>query len=147
MKTINTDELRQRLDNGPLALFDVRGDVEYEKSHIPGAKTAPLGSLVFRVAHTMNPESIIVVYSNDYECTLASQAVERLENLGMKNVYAYQEGIKGWQAAGNQVIASPPGKEHTFGPVMDIRPVIVDRKTAYAGAFAGDPTEVEGAGG
>ena len=147
MKTINTADLKQRLDAGPLALFDVRGDVEYEKSHIPGAKTAPLGSLVFRVAHTMNPESLIVVYSNNESCTLAAQAVQRLEDLGMKNVLAYQEGIEGWRSAGNAAIASPPGKEHTFGPVTDIRPVIVDRKTAYAGAFAGDPTEVEGAGG
>ena len=50
MKTLTTTELRDRLASGPLALFDVRGDIEFEKGHIPGAKTAPLGSLVFGCA-------------------------------------------------------------------------------------------------
>lgn len=147
MKTITTEELNRQLSTGPLAVFDVRGDIDYEKGHIPGAKTAPLGSLVFRVASVMNPESQIVVYSGGGYCQLAIQAVERLENLRMRNVYLYEDGIKGWQAAGHTTVISPQARIHTQGPVIEIRPVIVDRERAYGGAFKGDPASVEGAGG
>jgi len=147
MKIINTEELNQRLTAGPLAIFDVRGDIDYEKGHIPGAKTAPLGSLVFRVASVMNPDSQIVVYSGGGDCRLAAQAVERLEKLRMRNVYIYEEGIKGWQAAGYSTVVSPSARVHTQGSVKNVRPVIVDREHSYGGAFKGDPADVEGAGG
>jgi rhodanese-related sulfurtransferase len=147
MKSMNTEQLDKLLESGPLALFDVRGDIDYEKGHIPGAKTAPLGSLVFRVASVMNPDSQVIVYSGGGDCRLAVQAVERLEKLRMRNVYIYEEGIKGWQAAGHPITASPNARIHTQGPVKDIRPVIVDRDHAYGGAFKGDPADVEGAGG
>ena len=40
MTRINTEEMRKRLDSGTAAVFDVRGDVDFERGHIPGAKTA-----------------------------------------------------------------------------------------------------------
>jgi len=147
MKIITTEELNRQLSAGPLAIFDVRGDIDYEKGHIPGAKTAPLGSLVFRVAGVMNPESHIVVYSGGGDCQLAAQAVDRLENLRMRNVYLYEAGVKGWLAAGHTTVISPQARLHTQGPVKEIRPVIVDREHAYGGAFRGDQASVEGAGG
>ena len=147
MKTLTTGELNKRLESGLLALFDVRGDIEYEKEHIPGAKTAPLGTLVSRVAGIMNPDSEVVIYSEGGECQLAATAVERLENLRMRNVYCYEEGLKGWRAAGISTIPSPNAKVHTWGPVVDCRPLIVDRERAYGGAFKGKPADVEGAGG
>lgn len=147
MKILTTEELRQRLESGPLAIFDVRGDVEYERDHIPGAKSAPLGSLVFRVAGVMNPDSLIVVYSGGGDCQLAVEAVKRLEKLRLRNVYCYEEGVKGWQEAGFSLISSSNAKVHTRGPVIEIRPVIVDRERAYGGAFKGKPADVEGAGG
>ena len=45
MNTLTTEALRERLDAGPVALYDVRGDVAFEKGHRPGSYTAPLGSL------------------------------------------------------------------------------------------------------
>ena len=147
MKTLSTNELRQRLEDGPVALFDVRGDISYERGHIPGAKTAPLGSLTFRVASVMNPGSFVVVYSGGPECPLAVEAVERLEGLGMRNVHAYLSGLEGWRLEGLPVVPSVHPKTHTRGPVIECRPVIVDRETAYGGIFLSKPTAVEGAGG
>lgn len=146
MKRIDTETLKQKLDDGR-AVFDVRGDVAFEQGHIPGANTAPLGSLVFRVVRVMNPDSFVAVYSEGGDCTLAAQAAERLENLGMKNVHVYEAGVKGWQAAGYDVVESKHAKKHTHGPVQDCRPLVVDRAKAYGGAFAGKPVDGEGAGG
>ncbi len=147
MKIITTGELSKQLASGPLAIFDVRGDIDYEKGHIPGAKTAPLGSLVFRIAGVMNPDSQVIVYSGGGDCQLAAQAVNRLENLRMRNVYIYQDGIKGWLAAGYPTAISPNARVHTQGPVKNVRPLIVDRENSYGGAFKGEPADVEGAGG
>lgn len=148
MKIISTKELQERLDSGQVALFDVRGDVDFEQGHIPDAKTAPLGSLVFRVARLMNPESLVVVYSAGKSCRLAAEALERLENLGLKNVHCYEDGLEGWQAAGFSVIPSSNAKSHTHGEFQEVRPLVVDRENAYGGAFKNKPSEnMEGAGG
>ena len=147
MQTITTAQLKAKLDAGPVALFDVRGDVVYEQGHIPGAKTAPLGSLTFRVARIMNPGSFVVVYAEGTGSGLAEQAIERLEDLGMINVHCYAEGLDGWRAAGLSTVESPSPKTHTLGPVREVRPLIVDRERAYGGAFKHKPVEVSGAGG
>lgn len=147
MKTITTEQLQERLKAGSLALFDVRGDIVYEEGHIPGAKSAPLGSLVFRVASVMNPDSPVAVYSGGGGCNLAAEAVERLEKLRLRNVHLYEDGLEGWLTAGLPIIESPNARIHTRGPVKDVRPVVVDRENAYGGAFKGDPGDVEGAGG
>jgi rhodanese-related sulfurtransferase len=147
MKKLTTNQLRKHMETGPVALFDVRGDVEYEKGHIPGAKTAPLGSLVFRVASIMNPDSLVVVYSGGGDCRIAAEAVGRLENMNLRNVHCYEDGIKGWQATGNSVVPSPHARIHARGPVVSCRHIKVDRERAYGGAFKGKPVAVEGAGG
>lgn len=147
MKAITTAELRARLDAGALAVFDTRGDIAYEQGHIPGAKTAPPGSLSFRVRSIMNPETDVVVYSNDRECPLAADAAHRLENLGMRNVYCYTDGIKGWQDAGHPIVESVSAKTHARGEVTECRPLLVDRERAYGGAFNIKPADEGGAGG
>jgi len=147
MKIITIEELGKRMESGPLAIFDVRGDVEYEAGHIPGARTAPLGSLTFRIRDIMNPDSEIVVYSNGGGCKLAANAAERLENLGLRNVHCYEDGVKGWQEAGHKLVESTKAKEHTRGPVQESRSIIVDRDRAYGGAFKGKPSDTESAGG
>jgi rhodanese-related sulfurtransferase len=147
MNAISTDELQERLESGQAAVFDVRGDVEYEKGHIPGTKTAPLGSLTFRVARVMNPDSFVAVYSAGGDCRLGTQAAQRLEDLGLRNVYCYEGGLEGWQAAGLPVVSSALARVHTQGPVRECRPVIVDRENAYGGVFSKAPVDGEGAGG
>ena len=147
MKTITTSELRQRLENGPVAIFDVRGDMDYEVGHLPGAKTAPMGSLVFRVANIMNPGSFVVVYSRGGDCRDAADAAQRLVNMGMTNVHCYQEGVEGWLASGGELIPSPHARVQARGPVVDCRKIVVDRKTAYGGVFLDKPSGVAAAGG
>lgn len=147
MTTISTQELRERLESGNPAVFDVRGDVEFELAHIPGANTAPLGSLVFRVARLMERDSFVAVYSSGGDCDLAARAAQRLEYLKLRNVHLYEEGLEGWQAAGHPVVESIHAKVHARGPVHECRPIIVDRENSYGGAFRETNNDVEGAGG
>jgi rhodanese-related sulfurtransferase len=147
MNIISTEELQNRLDTGEAAVFDVRGDVEFESGHIPGTKTAPLGSLTFRVARIMDRDSFVAVYSTGEGCDLAAQAAQRLEDLGLRNVHRYEEGLEGWRAAGLPVVESISAKVHARGPVRECRPLIVDRENAYGGAFRERAVDTEGAGG
>ncbi|MFH2203501.1 MAG: rhodanese-like domain-containing protein [Elusimicrobiota bacterium] len=147
MKMITTEDLCRRMNVGPVAVFDVRGDTDYEQGHIPDAKTAPLGSLGFRVAHVMNPGSFVVVYSGGGDCRLASEAAARLQNLGMTNIHCHEAGLAGWRAAGHPVVGSVKAKVHTYGEFVSCRPIVVDREQAYGGVFKGIPDSVEGAGG
>jgi rhodanese-related sulfurtransferase len=147
MTIISTEELSERLESGQAAVFDVRGDVEYERGHIPGAKTAPLGSLVFRVARLMRPDSFVAVYSSGKDCGLAARAAQRLENLKLRNVHCYEDGLEGWEAAGLPVVESVHPRVHARGPVRECRPIVVDRENAYGGAFKESTLSVEGAGG
>ena len=147
MRIISTEELRSRLESGGAAVFDVRGDLEFEAGHIPGTKTAPLGSLTFRVARIMNPDSFVAVYSAGRDCPLAAEAAERLKNLGLRNVHCYEDGLEGWVSAGLPVVPSVHARVHARGPVRECRPIIVDREHAYGGAFKSRPIDGEAAGG
>jgi hypothetical protein len=95
----------------------------------------------------MNPDSFVAVYSAGGGCTLADQAAERLENLGLRNVHRYEDGLEGWRAAGLPVVESVHAKVHARGPVRECRPIVVDRENAYGGAFRERPVDTEGAGG
>lgn len=147
MKTITTSELRSRMQAGPVALFDVRGDVKYEQGHIPGAKTAPPGCLSFRVRGIMNPDSFIVVYSAGGDCPIGVNAVTRLENMDMTNVHLYSDGLAGWEAAGFEVEESPHARKQAWGEVQDCRHIVVDRSEAYGGIFSHKPADDSVAGG
>lgn len=145
---MTTDLLHKRVLAGPIALFDVRGDLEFAEGHIPGAKSAPLGSLSDRVAAVMNPGSLVVVYSwgNDYD-NLAERAAERLEDLGMTNVYTYDAGFSGWKYAGYPVTGADPAPTRQRRVPTRVFPLVIDRETAFGGAFRGEPGEMPGATG
>ena len=139
IKRISTQELYEQLENGPVALFDIRGDVAYEQGHIPGAKTAPRGSLGFRVASNVNPDTFVVIYADGREGDGAIDAVERLEGLRLTNVHLYEDGLEGWWLAGHDLVESPNAKVQARGPVEEVRSILVDRERAYGGAFRGAP--------
>jgi rhodanese-related sulfurtransferase len=141
MKTLTTQELRTKMARGTVALFDVRGDLDFEEGHIPGSMSAPPGSLNFRVADVMNPDSQVIVYDCGRGCGLTEEVTERLKNLRMRNVVAYKEGLKGWRTAGLPVVPSVDTRLHARGPVTEIRRLVVDREQAYAGAFKHKPVD------
>jgi rhodanese-related sulfurtransferase len=144
MKSLPTEELHKRVLAGPVALFDVRGDLEFAEGHIPGAKSAPLGSLVSRVARVMNPGSFVAVYSWGDD-DLAEEAGRRLEDLGMTNVHVYEAGFSGWKYAGYPATAPDPTRQRQVP--MRTRRLVIDRETALGGAFKGEPGSMPGATG
>jgi rhodanese-related sulfurtransferase len=100
MQRIRLNDLRQRLNQNDIALFDVRGDDKYEAEHIPGAKTAPLTALRERVDGIVERDTDLAVYCGSTDCDLSEKAARNLDEMGFEHVYEFEEGLKGWKDAG-----------------------------------------------
>ena len=61
VRRVTIAELRDALETGDAIIVDVRGPVEYELSHIKGARSVPLGLLAQRVAE-LPRDKLIVTY-------------------------------------------------------------------------------------
>ena len=104
MRTLTAKEVKQRIDRVPV--FDVRGDDEFNKEHIPGAKTAPLGALETRIHDVMDDDSELIVHCTNQDCDLSQKAANRLETLGHTNVYRFEGGLDAWKREGYDTVTN-----------------------------------------
>ena len=100
-KTIDREELKKKMGNGEnFTLVDVLSEDQYDKSHIKGAINIPLEKIGRKAENKLNKEEEIVVYCSDKNCSASPNAAKKLESLGFKNVYDYEEGKADWKKAG-----------------------------------------------
>lgn len=92
---ITSAVLRRRLERGPVALIDVRGEDEWRQEAIPGSVNVPLERFRERIGEI--PEGPVVVYCRTGE--RSSTAASLLEQTGRMNVLDLVEGITAWKAA------------------------------------------------
>jgi len=103
VKTITTEELKQRIDSGePVALVEVLPADQYAKGHLPMAISVPLDERFNEEMRLSVPDRSrdVVVYCDSETCLTAQVAAERLTELGYRNVFDYEEGKAGWKDAG-----------------------------------------------
>ena len=94
---ITSSELAGLLrEKKPLVLLDVREQGEFEKSHIPGARSIPLGELLYHV-HEFTWADDIVVYSG--ADALAQQAAARLRQFKFRRTRVLTGGFQSWSQA------------------------------------------------
>jgi len=97
MKTIDAEQLRQRMDRGDIVLYDVRGDEPYREEHIDGAKTAPHTALRERLGDQLDTGTDVAIYCDDENaCQMAANS---LETMGF-TVFALDGGLHAWKSAG-----------------------------------------------
>jgi rhodanese-related sulfurtransferase len=108
-RIIETAELRQRVDAGPIEHFwNVVVDEYYTGELIPGSRRVPLphvGQEVRRLGIPTDAE--IVVYCNGPKCPNSAQAAEKLEAFGYTNVLVFKGGLEEWKAASLPVERDP----------------------------------------
>jgi rhodanese-related sulfurtransferase len=106
MKNLSVQDLAERLEHegDSLMLVDVRGDENFEKEHIPSAKSIPESAFSERIDGLVNKDSEIVVYCGSEQCTMSKKAGEHLEEIGYKNVARFSPGLKGWKEAGHSTV-------------------------------------------
>ena len=102
LKPVTREDLLKRVRQGNIVLLDVRPEIEYEKAHLPLAKSIPLSQLQSRLAEL--PQNIeIVAYCRGPYCVLAQEAVDYLRRSGY-NAWRLKEGVGEWREAGLEVI-------------------------------------------
>lgn len=103
---VSVSELRERMQKGEAIAVDVRGDVLFGISHIEGAISIPLGSLLEHSAE-LPEDKLIVPYCSCKAEELSGQAVLRLQQAGFKKVAALRGGFHAWSEAGYPVYHEP----------------------------------------
>ena len=101
VEQIAADQLQARLAKGSVIVLDVRPGPEYRAGHIPGALSAPLGSLD-AVAATLSRRREIVAYCRGPYCVYADDAVRLLQERGLK-ARRLDVGFPEWRRAGRPV--------------------------------------------
>ena len=98
---VSRDELSRLLEGNSITLLDVRPEEEFVAGHIPGARNAPLGSLVAR-ASELRDTPAVVAYCRGSFCVMAHDAVRLL---GAQGVAArrLEDGMLEWRTHGHPV--------------------------------------------
>ncbi|MEI6474807.1 MAG: rhodanese-like domain-containing protein [Planctomycetota bacterium] len=97
---------------------DPRSADEYAKGHISGAISAPLVEMQETVVPRFAGHNLFVVYGDAFQDALAKAGAKRLLELGFKNVYVLEGGIRAWQKDGYTLVTgtepgggTPPKKD------------------------------------
>ncbi|RZK93086.1 MAG: hypothetical protein EOO62_32350, partial [Hymenobacter sp.] len=92
VNNLTASELRQKLASPtPPVLLDVRGPLEYQRRHLPGAVLLPLPELAARAAEVPRTQPVVVYCQSGVR---SAQAVALLQGLGHDNVLTLSGGLE-----------------------------------------------------
>jgi molybdopterin/thiamine biosynthesis adenylyltransferase/rhodanese-related sulfurtransferase len=90
--SLSAAELRQQLASAePPLLLDVRGPLEFQRRHLPGALLLPLPELAARAAEVSRTRPVVVYCQSGVR---SAQAVTLLQGLGYANVQTLSGGLE-----------------------------------------------------
>ena len=112
------DIRRALLAGEELALVDVREEALYATGHPLFAVNIPLSKLELEIYSRIPRRTTpVTVYDNDEG--LAAIAVQRLQQLGYRDVALLQEGLKGWRKAGEELFIDVNSPSKAFGELAE----------------------------
>jgi rhodanese-related sulfurtransferase len=100
--TINTATTKLFMDKGHV-LIDVRGIIDFNNGHIPGAHHLPVKSEDFSASNLheiVAKDQAVVFYCNGINCMGGSVATKKAVEWGWINVFYYRDGFERWKDAG-----------------------------------------------
>ena len=80
--------------------------IEFDNQHIQGSVNIVMDLLEYELPE--DKERIIVFYCLGTKCVASWRAAEKAVELGYKNVYAFREGLPGWEKAGYPLVSVKP---------------------------------------
>ncbi|MGF1569576.1 MAG: rhodanese-like domain-containing protein [Nodosilinea sp.] len=98
-------DLKERLDWGEpaLTIIDVRDRADFNHSHVTGAISIPVLTLLDTAASSFERDRDLYIYSNTDNESIA--VAEQLRQAGYTNVSILRGGVAAWKAAGFPVEA------------------------------------------
>ncbi len=98
MKTINREELKQKLDRKEdFRLVMALAEWAYQAKHIPGSIHF---ATMKEALQGLNKDDEIVVYCSDENCIASTALGQLLERNGYSRVLHYSGGLQDWEQAG-----------------------------------------------
>jgi rhodanese-related sulfurtransferase len=98
---VDPEELMQRIERGEAIVLDVRPEIEYRASHLPGARSLPLADLQRRLEEIPRDKELIAYCRGPY-CLMAREAVRILRREGFQ-AHHLEDGPLEWAEAGRPV--------------------------------------------
>ena len=100
---IEIDEFKKKMVSGKYLLVDVRTAEEFSEGHIKGAINIDYLAENFSIGiQELELESPVLLYCRSGN--RSSKAMKIMKELGFKEVYNLEGGIKGWISENNPVI-------------------------------------------
>lgn len=97
---LSREELKKKMEKDEdFYLVDVLSKESYEKGHIKGAVSLPLGEIRKRAPQMFNKDDELVVYCASFKCMASTKAAKTLRAMGYENVYDYKGGLADWKEA------------------------------------------------
>lgn len=98
LRAVSRAELMAGLENGSMAVLDVRPEDEYRAGHLPDAINTPIEQMEAMLDDLPHDREIVAYCRGPY-CVFSHQAVQYLRKLGYR-VRRLDEGFPEWKAAG-----------------------------------------------
>lgn len=92
VEEVSAEQAMEIIKSGNATWIDCRYDMEYEESHIPGARLLPLDTIRSQV-HTLDPDGTYVVYCRSGRRSRAAAFILRERNIKAMSMTG---GIKAW---------------------------------------------------
>lgn len=93
--TLGPVELKELMDEGKVKVIDVRGEADFEVSHIPGAISMPYENISENVS-SLSKDETTVVYCYNQQCHLGARACLKLADYGYPCMLL-EGGFKTWK--------------------------------------------------
>jgi rhodanese-related sulfurtransferase len=101
--TVALEAAKALWGNGTAFFLDARATADYRAGHIAGALSLPIDEFddhYPQIQPMLTAESAIVVYCDGTDCDLSHRLMDRLHELGYRNVRLLVNGWTTWHKAG-----------------------------------------------
>ena len=101
---------------------DPRSAAEYERGHVSGAINVPLVRMPEEAGARLAGHDLFIVYGNAFQDPIAKAGAKRLIELGFKDVYVMEGGLRAWEKDGYKIVTGTlpeggnPAPEATKAP-------------------------------
>ena len=99
VRKVSLLSLPKMLKKEDVILVDVMDEEIHQNIHIKGAVNIPYLKLEYDAIKKLDPGSVIVTYSIDYDCPVSKLAAKKLRRCGFRKVYYYPGGLQEWLEA------------------------------------------------
>ena len=102
----NVDIAKQYYDQGKVLFVDARSALDYQKGHVKGAISVPVGEFdehIDTFLDKYSPQNPMIIYCNGRSCMDSHHLAEMLMGFGYERVSVMIDGFPGWKAKGYPV--------------------------------------------